>query len=576
MIKAYSQNRSNVILNFSVYYCKTPQELIKSEGFKKVLKKYISTLENKDALLLEHLNSVCKERDFTKTILELFKLLLVLDTSEISKLNKEFKLIFNQHSDLLRFVEGFYNYWRHLERYALIQSKSSAEGINDIDFIEANNDFSSLVSKIYRLYIRKLLGHHENVYRQLNAGINAGLVLTEYDNLLPEAYKSITGVQFIKSIVFTPPFIVYPKSNTRSGIFEEIYSNPLIDLKMKASHYFCYPAMVGESLTFVYFHRDFMNHGVSLSNLFKLAEPHEYLGKKPDLIYVFGGKKSKGIKETVFFQDKPNDIFVGFVSNIEEVDYFGYMKKMILTLHNVRMIEKGLLPVHGAMVNVTLKNGVEANIVIIGDSGAGKSESLEAFRKLSKKYLKELKIIFDDMGTLAIENNKVVGWGTEIGAFVRLDDLEGGYVFNEMDRAIIMNPNKINARLIIPIASYEDIINKYEVDMVLYANNFEDPKQTLVMFDDAEAAKKVFVKGLRKAKGTTTEKGIVESYFANPFGPVQRKEQTDIIIDSIFEKLFKDNIDVGQIYTKLGIEGCEQSGPKKAAIKLFDWLKTKK
>ena len=33
--------------------------------------------------------------------------------------------------------------------------------------------------------------------------------------------------------------------------------------------------------------------------------------------------------------------------------------------------------------------------------------------------------------------------------------------------------------------------------------------------------KLVFVWGARKAKGTTTETGLVESYFANPFGPVQ-------------------------------------------------------
>ena len=32
-------------------------------------------------------------------------------------------------------------------------------------------------------------------------------------------------------------------------------------------------------------------------------------------------------------------------------------------------------------------------------------------------------IIFDDMGSLTLKNGKVVGIGTEIGAFVRLDDL---------------------------------------------------------------------------------------------------------------------------------------------------------
>ncbi len=46
---------------------------------------------------------------------------------------------------------------------------------------------------------------------------------------------------------------------------------------------------------------------------------------------------------------------------------------MCLTLHNLRMIRKGYLPIHGAMVNIQLKDGNTANVVIMGDSGAGKS-----------------------------------------------------------------------------------------------------------------------------------------------------------------------------------------------------------
>ena len=70
---------------------------------------------------------------------------------------------------------------------------------------------------------------------------------------------------------------------------------------------------------------------------------------------------------------------LGYVNYSEEIDYFGYMKKMILTLHNLIMIKRGNLPIHGAMVNIQMKNGTHAYVVILGVSGAGKSESLEAF-----------------------------------------------------------------------------------------------------------------------------------------------------------------------------------------------------
>ena len=52
-------------------------------------------------------------------------------------------------------------------------------------------------------------------------------------------------------------------------------------------------------------------------------------------------------------------------------------------------------------------------------------------------------------------------------------------------------------------------------------------------------------------KGTTTEEGLVESYFANPFGPAQKQEETDILIEKYFNTMFNRNVKVGQIKTCL-------------------------
>jgi len=575
MIKEYSQNRSNVIMNFSKKYCDSPQELLQSLGFRKVLEKYVSILKKKDTLLYDNLVHSIGRDKINKPLLELFRLLLVLDTSEVAKLNKEYSKLIQEKDLLIDFVEGFYNYWRKLERYALIQTSKESSGIQSVNFIEANNNFSNTVLSTYRSIEENIMGYKHNVYRQLSAGINAGIVLNENHETLPVEYDVLSGIQVVNALVITPPFIIYPKRNTRSGTFSEVFANPISNLNIKKSHYFCYPAKVGELLAFVYFHRDFMNHGVALANLFELAKPQDYEHKKPDLIYVFGQRIEEKGKKTVFYKDNQNDMYIGFANNTEDIDYFGYMKKMILTLHNLKMIDKQHLPIHGAMVNVTMKSGKTANIAIIGDSGAGKSESLEAFRLLSDKYLKEIKIIFDDMGTFKIENGKVYGYGTEIGAFVRLDDLDPGYAFKEMDRAIFMNPDKVNARLLLPVSTYKDIVKGYKVDIVLYANNYDNNKEVLELFSNKEDAKDTFVKGYRMAKGTTSEKGVVESYFANPFGPIQRKEETDIIIERVFSTLFNNKVEVGQIYTKLGIKGYEIKGPEKAAIKLFEWLKSK-
>ncbi len=52
-------------------------------------------------------------------------------------------------------------------------------------------------------------------------------------------------------------------------------------------------------------------------------------------------------------------------------------------------MKKGRLPVHGAMVRINLKNGTSAHVLIVGDSGAGKSESIEAFRVLARRHISD-------------------------------------------------------------------------------------------------------------------------------------------------------------------------------------------
>ena len=79
------------------------------------------------------------------------------------------------------------------------------------------------------------------------------------------------------------------------------------------------------------------------------------------------------------------------------------------------------------------------------------------------------------------------------------------------------------------------------------------------------------------AKGTTTEKGLVKSYFANPFGPAQKQKETDVLIDKYFNFMFESGkVKVGQIRTCLGVKGQEKDGPRSAAVELFDEIKKMK
>ena len=579
MLKEFSLSKGKVIINFSAKYCDNEDKILESESFKRILLSYFETVKKRNTkyyrFLIESFIHENQE-DLCDQIIGLLRLLTVLKAHEVIEVKKSYIKPLENQDEFIGFIEDLYNYWRKLERYSIIQGKNNGAGLASTSFTEANIKFTTLVSELYRKIERNVLLIDPNVYRQLPAGANVGLILSEPKWPIPSDYGILENIPFITSIVLDSPFITYPKRNTRDGLFEEAENNPLLHASLDPNHFFCYPAKIGNLLAFIFFHRDLMSHGVSLSNLFEMAREEEYIGKKPDIVYVYGAKDINQEEKTVFYDDEKNGIMLGFVSYSENIDYFGYLKKMSLTLHNLIMIKQGKLPIHGAMVNIVMKNGKSANVVIIGDSGAGKSESLEAFRGLSDEHISDMTIVFDDMGSIAIENGVPVGYGTEIGAFVRLDDLDQGYAFKEIDRSIFMNPDKTNARLVMPVATYKEITRGYPIDILLYANNYtplSNGDKAITYFDNIENAKETFRDGKRMAKGTTTELGLVTSYFANPFGPVQKMKETDQLLDLYFEQFFKANLKVGEIKTQLGIEGLETAGPRSAAMELFEIIK---
>ena len=282
----------------------------------------------------------------------------------------------------------------------------------------------SLVMNTFRTIEQTLQGRKNKVFRQQHSGTNAGIACYQPEiTSLSERYSFLSEILFIDSIMLRTPMILHPRSNKREGMFTEIDKNPAYTFDGNPEEYFCFPAKVGSLLIYICFHRDYMASGVSCANLFELASPEEAM-RKPDGMVIFGNNDGKN--ECTFYHDRDEDVWVGSVSSSQKIEYFGYMKKMVLTIHNVIMIKRGWLPIHGAFINVTLKNGVTKGICLMGDSGAGKSETIEAMKALGDDKIKKLEVIFDDMGTFHIENGVPYAQGTEIGAFVRLDDLDPG------------------------------------------------------------------------------------------------------------------------------------------------------
>lgn len=582
-----SRNRvfdRKVVIRLKDRICETPEELVDSELFKRVLKIMLTELGKRQSRLLEIFNdkNCITENDITLligTIRALIKLPIGQVTSIVPKSEQ-----FTRDPHLLEeFLRHFYNYWRSFDRFLICHSSD-----DDLDkrpyrtFHTSAEQLMHLVRAVWRGVYDNVSGTHPNIFRQVSSGAGVAAITTTKTLPLPAGYEFLNTIPIIRDVMLFPPLVIDPPMNKRTGQFVEVDANPLLRANLSPDEWLCYPARVGELLINIYFHETFYDLGFALTNLFELADDQALEGRKPDAICLFGVQGTVldeyGVFPTVFYDDSVNKLLVGAIPGRPEFGYFGYLKKMALTLHNICVIKNKRLPFHGALFHIILKSGKKATVLVMGDTGTGKSETLEALRILGDD-IQDIIVIADDMGSLAIDdNNRIIGYGTEVGAFIRLDDLQPGYAFGQIDRTIIMNAGQTNARVVLPVTSYKHVVQGYPVDIVLYANNFEqvdDTHSAIHEFATVESALKVFRAGEAMSKGTTTSSGLVHSYFANVFGPAQYPELHDEIAERYFRTFSATGLFIGEMRTQLSIPSWEQRGPEKAAHALLDLIRSR-
>ncbi|MCP4715591.1 MAG: phosphoenolpyruvate carboxykinase [Deltaproteobacteria bacterium] len=570
-----------VILYTRWKICETTDELLSSRLFEDLLEQYCAGLTEKESYLLNIFDSGVADKaaisQLTKTLQHLAK----LPADAVRKLVDGSESLFRDVALLSEFIEQLYNYWRGFDRFILCDSEGDTLDARPYrTFNLTIEKLTHLIRGAYRDIEENLTDTHPRIYRQITAGAEIAAISRLRTFSLPDYLGAkLDGISVIRQVLLNPPLILNPPMNKRTGQFIKVKENPLAEIDFENREWLCYPAKVGHLIILIYFHATFFELGFTLCNLFELADDED-LERKPDAIYAFGVPEGSldHLSEfpTVFYENPVDDMLIAAVSRGDMFGYFGYLKKMVLTLHNIKIMRAGKLPFHGAFVKIIIGSGIEKNILIIGDTGAGKSETLEAFRAIGNRNLKGMFVIADDMGSIDIDQEgEILGYGTETGAFLRLDDLQPGYAFGQIDRSIIMNPSQTNARIVMPVTTLAMVNQGHKIDMILYANNYEqvdDDHPIIERLENVEQAFNTFREGTVMSKGTTTSTGIVHSYFANIFGPTQYKDTHDEIAKVFFKAFFSKEIFVGQIRTRLGIAGYEASGPESAAQKLLEYL----
>ena len=580
------EDPGQLVLHAQGVVCTSTREVVESEAFARLVALYLAHLAGHDAPLLDSLDIDGGDAAACAALVDLLRLLAHNPLERIARSSYEYAPLLDRRPALHRFVEGLYDFWRGFDRFLVDHTAADPGGRGGTAYRAFNTSLealAALVRDLYRDVAENVTGAHPLVYRQVHAGAELGGIVAPRRWPAPGGYRALLdGIPFVTRVLMYPPLILDPPANTRSGRFAEVTDDPLAGMRLDPDRWLCYPAIVGRLVVFVYIEQRFLALGLSLANLFELAD-EEQVAAGPDAVLLYGAPADAlarcGEQPTVFFDDVAHGLLVGALPLDDRFAYFGYLKKMILTLHNVAAMKRGLMPYHGAFTRLVLPGGGAAGVLLVGDTATGKSETLEALRLSAAGRVAELRIVADDMGALEVVERdgrqRLLGYGTEIGAFVRLDDLQQGYAIGQIDRAIIMSPQKVNARVVLPVTTLDEVQRGEPVDVLLYANNFEpldDDHPIVERFADPGAALAVFREGRALSKGTTAASGLVANYFANVFGPAQRPAQHDALAERVFAAAFAGGAFVGQLRTRLALPGYESAGPRAAAAALLELI----
>jgi len=230
---------------------------------------------------------------------------------------------------------------------------------------------------------------------------------------------------------------------------------------------------------------------------------------------VFGADFRVGYFNDGYIDEDGNEqVFpVSWVDLEMVTDYMGYLKKPILTVVNEVVKERGGFPIHGSAFKLVFKDGRVETVVIAGDSGTGKSETIIALMKMITSQdgladqLEGIEILAGDMLALWDGEDGMYMTGTETGDFMRMSDLPPEFaeiIFKDKvaHGARSNMDDERNPRITVP--DMAEVQGLTKVGHLYVINNFEKREgDSILKIEDVEKFTYHLVIGLRGEKGTS-------------------------------------------------------------------------
>lgn len=570
-MKRFHRDGGQIVIYTDSKICESKRELLNSRAFEDLVKLFVGQLAQQGAFLLTALDIDAQTTD-NRSIRRLINMLRALCEHSLEQVaailpEAAFFLQTERRDALQEFVERLYDYWRSFDRYMVLLVEPGASSFEQRPYRAFNETLVTLARQVRALYRdlgENITAIHPRIYRQVAAGCNAGLIAVPKQSSFPKEYVKIFGqIPYIRQVWFAPPFIIDPPMASKSDFLWSNEPNPVSELKLDASEWLCYPAQVGHLVIFVYLHRQSIGFGCALANLLELAND-EQITAGPDALCLFdlGPENTNDFfsSKTLFFDDKKNDLLMAVAMRHKRFGCFDGLQQMILTLHDAVMIKCGRVPFYGALGRVLLKSGQPVHILLVGGTSSGKIEILEALRTLDTVSVVKMRVVAHSSGSLTItDDNKIMGFGTGVGAFVRLTGLRQECVLEQTDRAIIMSPQKKNGSMVLPVTTMDEVLRGCPIDLLLYINNYKEIDGELPVIEQLNLTSDL-IEVLWSDESMTADAvlpAVDNVGFVNKILPLSYRKKHEKLAAAIFDVAYKTGVFIGQVRIGCPAAGCE-------------------